>query len=112
MEQRYLASVDAFICVSRTTAKDVEDLAGRARPLMVASPGRDGLPGAVSRAEIMARATAPGPFNLIFVGNLIPRKELHTLLAALASLPRDDWRLTVAGSLRWMRLMLTPSAAR
>ena len=37
--------------------------------------------------EIMARATAPGPFNLIFVGNLIPRKELHTLLAALASLP-------------------------
>ena len=72
---------------------------GRARPLMVASPGRDGLPGAVSREEIMARATAPGPFNLIFVGNLIPRKELHTLLAALASLPRDDWRLTVAGSL-------------
>ena len=48
----------------------------------------------------MARATAPGPFNLIFVGNLIPRKELHTLLAALASLPHDDWRLTVAGSLK------------
>jgi glycosyltransferase involved in cell wall biosynthesis len=99
VEKRYLASVDAFLCVSRTTAKDVEDLMGRARPLLVASPGRDGLPGAVGRAEIMARAIAPGPFNLIFVGNLIPRKELHTLVAALASLPRDDWRLTVAGSL-------------
>jgi glycosyltransferase involved in cell wall biosynthesis len=99
VEKRYLASVDALICVSRTTAKDVEDLVGRGRPLVVAAPGRDGLPGAVSRAEIIARATALGPFNLIFVGNLIPRKELHTLLAALASLPRDDWRLTVAGNL-------------
>ena len=99
VEKRYLASVDGFLCVSRTTAKDVADLVGRARPLVVASPGRDGLPGAVTREEITARATAPGPLNLIFVGNLIPRKELHTLLAALASLPRDDWRLTVAGSL-------------
>jgi glycosyltransferase involved in cell wall biosynthesis len=99
VEKSYLASVDGFICVSRTTQKDVEDVVGRARPLMVASPGRDGLPGAVTPEEIMARATAPGPFNLIFVGNLIPRKELHTLLAALASLPRDDWRLAVAGSL-------------
>jgi glycosyltransferase involved in cell wall biosynthesis len=99
VEKRYLASVDAFICVSRTTAGDVEDLAGRTQPLMVATPGRDGLPGAVSREEIMARATAPGAFDLLFVGNLIPRKELHTLLAALASLPGDDWRLAVAGSL-------------
>ena len=72
---------------------------GRTQPLTVASPGRDGLPGAVSRTEITARANAPGPFNLIFVGNLIPRKELHTLLTALASLPHDDWRLAVAGSL-------------
>ena len=99
VEKSYLASVDGFVCVSRTTQTDVEDVVGRGRPLMVASPGRDGLPGAVSREAIMARATAPGPFQLIFVGNLIPRKELHTLLAALASLPRDDWRLTVAGSL-------------
>jgi glycosyltransferase involved in cell wall biosynthesis len=99
VEQRYLASMDAFICVSRTTAGDVEDLAGRVRPLLVAPPGRDGLPGGVSPAEIIARATTPGPLNLLFVGNLIPRKGLHTLLAALASLPGDDWRLAVAGSL-------------
>jgi glycosyltransferase involved in cell wall biosynthesis len=99
VEQRYLASMDGFVCVSRNTRKDVEGLAGQHRPLVVAPPGRDGLPGAVTRAEIMARATAPGPLRLIFVGNLIPRKELHTLLAALAKLPRDAWRLTVAGSL-------------
>jgi glycosyltransferase involved in cell wall biosynthesis len=99
VEKRYLASVDGFLCVSRTTQKDVEGLVGRSRPLEVASPGRDGLPGTITSQEIATRATAPGPFHLIFVGNLIPRKELHTLLAALASLPRDDWHLTVAGSL-------------
>ena len=86
MEKRYLDSVDGLICVSRTTARR-GGFGGRTRPLVVASPGRDGLPGAVSREAIMARATAPGPIKLIFVGNLIPRKELHTLLAALASLP-------------------------
>lgn len=99
VEKSYLAAMDGFICVSRTTQKDVEDLVGRERPLVVASPGRDGLPGAVTPVEIIARATAPGPFHLIFVGNLIPRKDLHTLLTALANLPRDDWRLTVAGRL-------------
>jgi glycosyltransferase involved in cell wall biosynthesis len=99
VEKSYLAAMDGFICVSRTTQKDVEGLVGRPRPLVVASPGRDGLPGAVSPAEIIARAMAPGPFHLIFVGNLIPRKELHTLLTALANLPRHDWRLTVAGRL-------------
>jgi glycosyltransferase involved in cell wall biosynthesis len=99
VEKRYLASVDGFICVSRTTAQDVQDLLEQEAPLTVASPGRDGLPGAVSPAEIEARATAPGPFHLIFVGNLIPRKELHTLLASLANLPGADWRLTVVGSL-------------
>ena len=99
VEKRYLASVDGYICVSRTTKEDVEDLVGRERPLVVASPGRNGLPGSITRAEIMARATAPGPLHILFVGNLIPRKELHTLLTALTNLPQDDWRLTVAGSL-------------
>jgi glycosyltransferase involved in cell wall biosynthesis len=100
VEKRYLASVDGYLCVSKTTKQDVEDLASPVRPLVVATPGRDGLPGAITRREIAARATAPGPLHLIFVGNLIPRKQLHTLLAALASLPRDAWRLTVAGSLK------------
>jgi glycosyltransferase involved in cell wall biosynthesis len=99
VEKRYLASVDGCICVSRTTAQDVRDLLGREPSLTVASPGRDGLPGAVSPAGIEARAIAPGPFHLIFVGNLIPRKELHTLLTALANLSGDHWRLTVVGSL-------------
>ncbi|MFZ5450041.1 MAG: glycosyltransferase family 4 protein [Thermodesulfobacteriota bacterium] len=99
LEKRYLDSVDGFVCVSRTTRKDVEALAASDRPFVVASPGRDGLPGTISAGEIRTRAAAPGPLQVIFVGNLIPRKELHTLLSALAQLPRNNWRLTVAGSL-------------
>ncbi len=99
IEKRYLDSVDGFVCVSRTTKKDVEDLVGPDRPLVVATPGRDGLPGTITPGEIMARAVVPGPLQIMFVGNLIPRKELHTLLAALAQLSGDCWRLTVAGSL-------------
>ncbi len=99
VERQYLASVDALVFNSLTTKTDVERLVGRKRPGVVAYPGGDGLPGTVTREQIAARATAPGPLEIIFVANLIPRKELHTLLAALARLPQDDWRLTVAGSL-------------
>jgi glycosyltransferase involved in cell wall biosynthesis len=99
IEKRYLASMDGFVFVSRTTRKDVEDLVGPDRPMVVAAPGRDGLPGAITPGEIMTRTAVPGPLQIIFVGNLIPRKELHTLLTALAQLSSDCWRLTVAGSL-------------
>jgi glycosyltransferase involved in cell wall biosynthesis len=99
VERRYLASVDAFVFNSFTTKGDVERLVGSSRPWVVAPPGGDALPGSVTAAEIAARGTAPGPLKVIFVGNLIPRKELHTLVAALEGLPRDAWQLTVAGSL-------------
>jgi glycosyltransferase involved in cell wall biosynthesis len=99
VERRYLTSVDGFICVSRTTRIDVTNLVGPTRPAVVAYPGGNGLPGGATPEEIQTRAGAPGPLRVIFVGNLIPRKELHTLLDALARLPREDWLLTVAGSL-------------
>jgi len=99
VEGQYLRTVDGFICVSRATREDVEKLAGNSRPLMVAHPGGDRLPGSISQERIAARALAPGPLEIVFIGNLIPRKELHTLLKALTALPRAGWRLTVAGSL-------------
>ena len=38
-----------------------------------------------------------GPVELLFVGNLIPRKGLHYLLAALARQPNREWRLQAVG---------------
>jgi len=99
VEGRYLRTVDGYVCISRALKGDVEKLAGNSRPLMVAPGGGDRLPGEISPERIAARALAPGPLAIVFVANLIPRKELHTLLAALDRLPRAGWRLTVAGSL-------------
>ena len=99
VEQQYLASVQGFIFNSNATRTDVERLVGSGRPAVIASPGGDRLPGKVTAEQIAIRALAPGPFKIICVANLIPRKEVHTLIAALASLPGRDWQLSVAGSL-------------
>ena len=41
----------------------------------------------------------PDPCRVLFLGNVIPRKGLHTLIAALVVLSREAWQLTVVGSL-------------
>ena len=97
VERRYLSSVDGFIFNSNATRTEVERLVAAGRPAVVAPPGGDNVPGGLSREEVLQRAGAPGPCRLIFVGNLIPRKGLHVLLDALATLPDPDWRLTVVG---------------
>ncbi|RJR42271.1 MAG: glycosyltransferase family 1 protein [Deltaproteobacteria bacterium] len=99
VEGKYLDTVDGYVCISRAIKEDVERLAGNHRPLMVAPGGGDRLPGDITLEGIAARALAPGPLEIVFIANVIPRKELHTLIEALASLPRAGWRLTVAGSL-------------
>ena len=97
VERRYLRSVDAFIYNSRTTLQAVTAQIGAARPSVVAYPGGDRLRPDVSAATV-ARRAAEGPLRLLFVGNVIPRKGLHVLLAALPRLS-GDWRLNVVGRL-------------
>jgi glycosyltransferase involved in cell wall biosynthesis len=99
IEQRYLASVDGFIFNSQTTRTIVEKLAGTNRMAVVAHPGGDRLHPNLTPDQITARVRQPGPLRLLFVGNLISRKGLHTLLAGLARLPRNSWQLDVVGSL-------------
>jgi glycosyltransferase involved in cell wall biosynthesis len=99
VERRYLRSVDAYIANSLSTREMVERFAGRGKPGVVARPGGDNLAGSVTPREIEARARTQ-PFTILFLGNLIPRKGLHTLIAALACLPLKNWRLYVAGNLQ------------
>jgi len=98
IEQHYLWTVDAFVFNSRATCNAVQALAGAERPFVVAYPGGDRLNPKLSLQKIIARARQPGPLRIIFIGSLIPRKELHTLLQALAWLPKDSWRLEVVGN--------------
>jgi glycosyltransferase involved in cell wall biosynthesis len=99
VERTYLNSVDGFIYNSQTTRATVEALTGPGKPHVLAYPGRDEAMASLTDAEVVSRATEPGPLRVLFVGSLIPRKELHTLIEALARLPKQNWRLDVVGSL-------------
>ncbi len=98
VERRYLRSVGAFVFNSRTTRRRVAAL--RDEPLpphIVAYPGGDRLHPQVTPAEVAARAHQPGPLRVLFLGNMIPRKGLHILLAALERLTPEEAILDVVG---------------
>ncbi len=122
VERAYLRTVDGFIFNSQTTHTAVEALIGpvaadtcqvsedltgvggvkatRSRlRAIVAHPAGDHFRPLITREQIEARVRQSGPLQLLFIGNVIPRNGLHTLLDALASLPRADWHLHVVGSL-------------
>jgi len=65
---------------------------------VVAYPAGDRFRSPLTPDEIVARAQQPGPLRLLFVGNLIPRKGLHTLVAALSQMPQEAWQLDVVGN--------------
>lgn len=99
VERSYLASVDAIVCSSQATKKEVGNLLPGGKPCIVAQPGRELFPREISDHAIIARAEKPGPLRLLCVGSVIPRKGLHHLVDALATLPRDQWRLDIVGDL-------------
>jgi glycosyltransferase involved in cell wall biosynthesis len=98
VEKRYLRSVDGFIFNSQTTRRVVSELAGEKLPVLVAYPPTDHFGAGLTPEFVSARAGEPGPLRLVFLGNLIPRKGLPTLLEALGQSPAD-LRLDVIGSL-------------
>ena len=98
IEKRYLRTIDAFIFNSETTRESVELLLGENTRSVVATPGGDRLGPAPGPKAILGRALDSGPLRLLFVGNLIRRKGLHDLLAALTHLADLDWTLDVVGN--------------
>jgi glycosyltransferase involved in cell wall biosynthesis len=97
VEKKYLRSVDGFIFNSKTTREAVNRLAGKGRHEIVAYPPTDRFGRAIPQEEIQTRSTQ-NPLRILFLGNVIERKGLHTLLKAVTCQP-SDIRLDVVGSL-------------
>lgn len=99
IERSFLSSVDGFILNSATTREKVAALAPHNLPQVIAYPAGDRLGPAPANHDIQRRAQRAGPLQLLFLGNVIPRKGLRPLLQALAGLDRDLWQLFVVGEL-------------
>ncbi len=104
-ERRYLETVDAAIATSEYTASRTTELV--TLPTLVAPPAGRREGAAVSPTAVDRRARAT-PFRLVFVGNVVDRKNLPTLLEALARVDRAcEWDATVVGDTN-----ADPAAAR
>lgn len=84
VEKKYLQSVDGFIFNSKTTADVVNGLIVNGKPSVVAYPPTDRFGDMVSEDEIRERAKSY-ELRILFLGNVIYRKGLHTLLKAVSN---------------------------
>lgn len=100
IERSYLGGVDGYIFNSQTTRQAVEVIlqSPLQRPCVVAYPGGDLVPLQISKEEVRLKVERQGALQIIFVGNLIPRKGLHVLLNALALIEPGLCSLTVVGN--------------
>lgn len=97
VEKKYLQSVDGFIFNSQTTKGVVNNLIGANKPSIVAYPPTDRFGDAISEEEVIERAKDE-EFRILFLGNVIYRKGLHTLLKAVTSF-NSKVRVDVVGGL-------------
>ena len=97
IEKKYLQSMDGFIFNSRTTQDVVNGLVGIHTAGIVAYPPTDRFGEPISEPEIIERSMKD-ELKILFVGNVIYRKGLHTLLEAVKGL-KSKLRVDVVGSL-------------
>ncbi len=101
VEKKYLQSVDGFIFNSQTTQGVVNGLVQHGKPSIVAYPPTDRFGAMVTEEEIIERAVAP-ELRILFLGNVMFRKGLHTLIDAvqqLAQIGNSRYAVDVVGSL-------------
>ena len=97
VEKQYLNSVDGFIFNSKTTQNVVYELVEPRKPGVIGYPPTDRFGDPPAENEIIERAKSD-EFRILFLGNVIYRKGLHTLLEAITSLERK-FHLDIVGSL-------------
>ncbi len=98
-EKMYLNSVDGYIFNSDTTKESVKQLTDSDRPYVVSKPGGDRFNEKITNEFVEARVASNDRLNIIFIGNLIPRKQLRVLVEALNLIDSNLWHLDVVGNM-------------
>lgn len=102
LEKKYLQSVDGFIFNSETTQRAVSRVLEGSKSNVIAFPPTDRFGERVAVEEIAERAQCD-ELRILFLGNVIERKGLHTLLDAVSLAAQEDtstrYHLDVVGSL-------------
>lgn len=98
VEKKYLQSVDGFIFNSETTKGVVNRLIGNSLPDVVAFPPTDRFGEAISEEEIKERSKKK-ELRVLFLGNVMERKGLITLLEAVHQLSVTSYQVDIVGSL-------------
>jgi glycosyltransferase involved in cell wall biosynthesis len=89
-ERAALASAARIVVTSEATARLVAaEYAVPPERITVAQPGNDRVP--------QARGSSSGIVQLLSIGSVVPGKGYDVLVAALATLKKLSWRLTIAG---------------
>ena len=104
-EAAFLRHCDAWICNSRETLRRVQRISGVKRSSAVAYPAGDSAgyraghgPRPTAKTEPVTEVSSTVPeLRVLSVGTVIPRKNLHVLLRAVAECPETD--LTVVGDM-------------
>jgi glycosyltransferase involved in cell wall biosynthesis len=96
IEKIYLQSVDGFIFNSNTTKGVVTGLIGDKKPSIIAYPPTDRFGYGISDNKIRERVNS-NELRILFLGNIIYRKGLHTLLKAIRNL-KTKVKVDVVGS--------------
>ena len=99
IERRYLRSVDGFVFNSETTRQSVREQIGEDKPNIVAYPAGDRFDVSMTEDDVAERANADGPLRVLFLGNVIERKQLHVLVEALGFTGNAPIRVDVVGGL-------------
>jgi glycosyltransferase involved in cell wall biosynthesis len=100
VERTYLRSVDGFIFNSKTTQQEVCNLIGRGKPSVIAHPPSNRFRRVLSESVVAERAVQTGPLHILFLGSLIPRKGVSTLITAISRLPAGSVSIDLVGSMQ------------
>lgn len=93
IEYSFLTNCDAIIFNSLNTLNSVNKLLKKpVESYIIVYPGKDNLP------LLKRDKNKKGILKLIFVGNIIPRKNLHMILRVLNKLSEKSWQFNICGS--------------